>query len=265
MKKISVYLIIAVLGFSLVSSPALAVVGGDQLSQASGSSSASVAKTRSAVDKQLDNRIEDLGKLLARINEFKNISGTDKSAMVAIVNGLISNLSNLREEIDSTSSTTVISNARESVSKYYRVYGLIMPQLNIVGAADRMTTSVSAMLIVASKLEMRLNSLATSSQITQANITSAQNTLNSLKDKLVDAQRQAQEAVSLVAPLVPDQGDKATMTSNLAAIKEARVKIRQTFNSLIGAKNDATTIMKLLAKADKDPGQATSTAPAETN
>jgi hypothetical protein len=181
-----------------------------------------------------------------------------------MLNGLIGNLNSLKTEIETTSSTTLITSAREIVGQNYRVYALLMPQLNTIAAADRMTTMVSMMNIVGAKIETRLGSIATSTDITTANLATAQKSLVDMKTKLADAQKFAQEAVSLVAPLVPDQGDKAVFDQNLTVLKEAKSKIKSAQASLVSAKKSAEAVLKIIGK-DKSFGKKMGTTTPETN
>lgn len=219
-----------------------------------------IQKVRTSADKELDKRIEDLEKLKARILEFKNISSAEKQSIITFIDNLVVTLKNLRTEIDTTTSTTTLKEARESITKNYRVYALVMPQLNILANADRMTTMVSMMAVVGSKLELRLNQVATSSVITSANLALARKSLDNFKAKIADAQIQSQKAVELVAGLVPDQGEKEIIDSNTEALKGARAKLKIAQNNLVTARKEAESIIKLLGKEKKvKPVQASTT------
>ena len=210
-----------------------------------------ISKAKTTADKQLDQRIENLEKLKDKVNKFKNVSDNDKSSIIAIVDELISKLNILRNTIETATSTDAIKEARSYVTENYRVYALLNPELNIIASADRINTMISMMNIVGAKLETRLSTLATSSDITSANITSAAKALVDLKTKLVSAQTKVQESMKIVQPLMPDQGDKAVMESNQKALKDARAKIKLANTDLIGAKKDVETIMKILGKEKK--------------
>jgi hypothetical protein len=90
-------------------------------------------------------------------------------------------------------------------------------------------------------------------------LTAANKSLQSMKDRLVQSQMDAQSAVNLVAPLLPDQGDKAVAESNLLVMKDARLKIKSAQTNIVNAKKDAETITKLLAKEKRDQKTASST------
>jgi hypothetical protein len=208
-------------------------------------------KIRSAADKQLDQRIENLGKLKDKVIKFKNINDNDKNSIIAIIDQLVSKLNTLKNTIDTATSTAVIKESRDSITENYRVYMLVNPELNIIASADRIGTMISMMNIIGAKLETRLGAVGTSSSITSANLTLANKTLADLKAKIVDAQTNIQDAIKMVAPLMPDQGDKAIMESNTKTLKDARAKIKIAHNDLITAKKDSEAIVKILSKDKK--------------
>jgi hypothetical protein len=219
-----------------------------------------IERVKTAADKQLDQRIESLNKLKERVAILKNVNDTDKATINTVIGNVISDLNELRNVIDTATSTEVVKSARETITKNYRVYVLVMPQLSIIASADRMITMVSMLNIVSSKLESRLMQVATSStEITSANLATANKALVDLKAKILQAQTDAQAAVALVAPLVPDQGDKTVAEANLKVMKEARAKIKSAQTNLVTAKKDAETITKILGKEKRMQKTATST------
>lgn len=218
-----------------------------------------VQKLKSAADKTLDQRIENLTKLRDRVILFKNVNDTDKTSIGTVITNVINDLTDLRSFIESATSTEVIKQARENINNNYRVYALISPQLSIIASADRMITTISMLNIVSSKIEVRLSAVATGTDITSANLAAANKSLQSMKDRLVQSQMDAQSAVNLVAPLLPDQGDKAVMESNQLVMKDARAKIKSAQTNIVNAKKDAEAITKILAKERKEQKTATST------
>lgn len=219
-----------------------------------------VEKVKSVADKQLDQRIENLIKLKERVMAYKNVSDTDKTTIVTVIGNVISELNDLKSTIENATSSDVVKESREKITKNYRVYALVMPQLSLIASADRMTTMVSMMNIVATKLENRLGQVATGTDITTQNLASANKSLADLKAKLVQAQSDAQSAVTLVSQLVPDEGDKTVMESNQKALKDARAKIKSAQTNLVTAKKNAEAITKILGKEKKkDIKNATTT------
>lgn len=205
-------------------------------------------RVKTTADKMLDQRIESLNKLKERLTQMKNLSDTDQAALNTVINNVINDLNNVRTNIETATSTESAKEARESITKKYRVYALLMPQLNIIASADRITTMVSMMNIVTAKLESRLSSASTTSSLSITDLNTANKALVEVKTKLADAQNNAQSAVTQVSGLIPDDGDKAIADSNLKSLKEARSKLKTAQSSLVTAKKNAESVMKVLGK-----------------
>jgi hypothetical protein len=104
------------------------------------------------------------------------------------------------------------------------------------------------------KLEIRISAAKTAGKDT----TKLETTLADLKTKLVDAQTQYNGAVSAVVPLVPDQGDKATMDANKAAFAKARSFMKLAMDDFKAARVDIRTLV-LGVEAMKIDANATTT------
>jgi hypothetical protein len=204
------------------------------------------AKERTQSDKEIDRRIADLNKLITRVQQFRNIPPSQTSSIVATIQGLITNLNNLKTEIDSTASSTVLKNDKQAITQANRIYALAIPQLQIVASADRMITIVSMMTAVGTKIQTRL-----AQEPTVAAMPAVQTAFTDYSAKLNDSKSLAEAAFAQVSPLVPDQGDKAKMTANTAALKDARTKLQTAQKDLKAARKDAETIIQALVKADK--------------
>ena len=212
-------------------------------------------------EKEVSVRIDSLNNLVTRIQDLRNVSDAQKASIVATIQGLITNMNNLHDEITTgdISSTTLKADV-QSITQNYRVYALAIPQLNIFAAADRITTVINMMTVVGSKLQTRL---AAASGV--PSMTALQTDLTDLGAKLTDAGTQVQSAVGSVSPLTPDQGDKTKMASNTAALKAARANIQTAQKDLTAARKDVQTIITALVKSDKagtvKVGTATTTSP----
>jgi len=197
---------------------------------------------------EIDARVTSLNGLITRISQFKNVSDAQKSTIAATVQALITDLTALKGKIAADTSTTTMKTDVQSVTKDYRVYALVMPQLSIVAASDRVVT-ISAMLAqISAKLQTRLG---------MTNMNSLQANLTDLNAKITDAAAQAQAAVGAVSALMPDQGDKTVLASNTATLKDARSKIKTATTDLAAARKDVQTIIQALVKADKAMGSTT--------
>ena len=197
-------------------------------------------------DTEIENRIDNLTKLIARLTSSNNINATQAAAISAELQGEITNLNAIKARIDSATSTAGIQNDLKDVIGGSRVYVLVMPQANITAAADRALNVVTIMNTVLAKLQTRVSAdtLAATSTVVQGYITDAQ-------AKLGDATTQANTAISTVAALTPDNGDKTKQASNLAALKTARTAIQKAQQDIVAARKDIRNITKTLAKNDR--------------
>ncbi len=204
------------------------------------------AKLVEKSNKEIDQRIESLNKLTARVNEMRRLTDAQKSGIITQIQGLVTSLTTLKTKIaiDMTASSTdqsVLKEDMESITKSYRIYALIMPQIHIIATVDRIATLGSSLTTVGTKLQTRID-LATTTDTTVLKAT-----LVSYTTHIANANTQAQAALNLVLPLVPDNGDKAVQDKNMAALKEARANIKKAMEEIALARKDAETIIKALS------------------
>jgi hypothetical protein len=197
-------------------------------------------------------RIRSLNSLLGRIGGMSKLSASDKSEITTEVQNLISELTTLQAKIQvdasstptgqagDLSSTTPLRMDMQSITKDYRVYALVIPQLEILGAADRAETIVTSLNTVSTKLQTRISADQTAGD----NVASLQASLSDLTAKAADAQTQAAAAISSTEALVPDQGDTTVAASNTAALKAARADIQTADSDIKAATADVQSIVK---------------------
>ncbi|MFA6006188.1 MAG: hypothetical protein WC764_00425 [Candidatus Paceibacterota bacterium] len=205
-------------------------------------------------DKQIDARIADLNTLMARVQEMKNVSADQKTSIAADVQNNVGELTALKAKIDADTELATAREDEKSILGSYRVYALIIPRGHLIAAADRIATLVGMMTTLSGKLQTRINEAQTAGK----DVTALQTALTDLNAKLADASIQASAAINYVAPLVPDNGDKAVAKANQAALKSARADIKVGTSDLHDARKDIETIMKGL-KAFNKTSEATST------
>ena len=192
--------------------------------------------------KDVDNRIQSLQSLVTRIQGLKNVSDTEKTALENDLQTEITNLTNIKSRMSADSSTTTLRADIQSTIGGSRIYALVIPKTNILAAADRVSTIVGMMNTVATKLQTRLTNATSTSDTT-----TAQSALADFNAKVSDANTQASAAAAEVIPLVPDNGDKTKLASNIATLKDARTKIQAAGKDLIAAREDIKNILKVVS------------------
>src|SRR5262249_493612 len=125
-----------------------------------------------------------------------------------------------------------------SFTKSYRIYLLILPQANIMAAADRAETTASLFSTLSSQLQTRI------AAATSGNVSTLNASLSDMNAKIADANFQAQAAIETLTPLKPGNGDKTVFASNQTTLKDARSKIKTAVADLVGARQDARSIVQ---------------------
>ncbi len=226
----------------------------NRFGQGATSTATRITNMQNSGNKEIDSRVQNLNKLLTRVQDFKKVSDTDKSGIVSSIQSEIATMTNLKNKIDADNSTTTLRGDVQSITKEYRIYALVIPRVNIIAAADRIGTIADMLTSIASKLETRL---ATTTSI--SNLSSLQASLTDMKSKIADAKTQAAAAASEVSSLQPDNGDQNILKTNTATLKDARTKIQTANADLVTARKDSQTIIKSLRGTAASPVSATST------
>jgi len=189
---------------------------------------------------EIDRRVTSLQDLLTRTGEIKNLTDQDKASIATAINTQITALTALKVKIAADTDEATLKTDLESITSSYRIYALVLPQIRIIAAADRVVTISKELQAIGAKLQARIQAAASAG----ADMTAANASLTAYATKLGDAQTQAQAAVTEIAGLVPDNGDATVMASNTAALKDARTKIQAAQQDIVAARKDAETIRK---------------------
>lgn len=196
-------------------------------------------KMRNHGEASIDARINNLTKLIARLDDAKRLTTDAKTSLTGTLNTQIDALKALKVKIEAEGTTTLKEDV-SSVSKDFRIYALVMPKAAITAAADRIMTIAGQMEAFSSKVKARIDAASAAG----TDVTASQTAYADFTAKVADAKVQAQAAVSLVATLTPDEGDKTKMEANTTALKNAKAKIDAAQADLKAARADIGTILK---------------------
>jgi len=202
----------------------------------------SLANAKSRADAEIERRINNLNSLASRINSMKLLSASEKTALQASINTQVTALTNLKAKIDAETVAANVKTDLQSITKDYRIYLLVLPQVRIAAAADRVETIISDVQTLAPKLQARI----TASQSAGKDVTSANSAYADMQAKIADANTQATAAVNETASLMPDQGNASVEASNKAALKDASAKLKTATADLKAARADIATILKVV-------------------
>jgi hypothetical protein len=198
-----------------------------------------VENLKNRANTEIDKRVKSLNEQITGIQFFKKISDSDKTNLINQIQKEITDMESIRTKIQSDTDLNTLRTDVQSVTKNFRVYLLFMPRIAILGAADRVFYVSDNMTSEEGKLQDRIK---------VSGLTSLQTTLDDAKAKIASARTGAQNAIDLVLPLNPDNGDKTVLESNLAALKSAREEFKKAHQDLITVMKDFKEIVKWLKK-----------------
>lgn len=257
MKKTSSTTIGALLGTSLMLAPlfALAQAAGVNTSVNANAttpvanvqmSASAMTAAKARADRELDRRVGALTDAQVRVQAMQKVTPTFKDNISTALEAQISAFNALNAKIQAETDAATLKADVQSITESYRVYALVLPQVRIAAAADRLVTVTTMMQTLGTKLAARVQAAGNAG----ADITALTATVNDLGSKITSANTSAQAAVSVSAALVPDQGDKQKMAENAAVLKDARAKLTAAHADLKAARKDIDTLVKGLKKVE---------------
>ena len=207
-------------------------------------------------NQEIDRRTKALKTLADRIQLMKRLTDSQKTMIVSEINAQIDALNSLKTKIAGETDITALRADAKLIAESYRIFALIIPQSHIMIAADRIATIADTMTSVGVKLQAAI----TAAQAEGKDTAASQTALADMTAKIADAKAKTQEAQSIAAVLVPDNGDQAKFKANKDALKQAQSKIQAAHQSLVAARHDMQSIMRALhIVGEIKSGSATST------
>lgn len=213
------------------------------------------ARLQTRADKEIDRRITGLNKLQEKIQGMKKVSDTEKAGFATTIQGQINLLNNLKVKINADIDAATIKTDVQSITKAYRIYALILPQVEIFAAADRLATTVDLLLDYADKLQTRI----TAAQDAGKDVSALQSLLADMKNKIAEASVKSASATIGIVGLKPDNGDKTVMESNLKALKTAKNDIKVGTQDIKDANKLGLKIRTGLKASEKPTATSTAT------
>jgi uncharacterized coiled-coil protein SlyX len=210
--------------------------------------SAALTKIITKADAEIARRMESLNALTTRVNEMKKIGETDKAGLIQKIKTVQDDLTALKTKIDSATDLATLREDAKSITSSYRVYMLVLPQVHVLAAADRMDAIIASLTAVGVKLNARILEAQTAGKDTAA----LQKLMDDFNAQLADARKQTDAAKGHVSGLVPDEGDASVQKTNASELKIARADIKVAHEDFTNARKDAEGILKGL----KDMGYA---------
>jgi hypothetical protein len=197
---------------------------------------------KAKADQAIAKRIESLNRLITKINGMEKLPADAKATYVAKAQTNISNLTTLRVKIAADTDLAVLKADAASITKAYRIYMLVIPQVRIMANADRLNVAGNEATTNATSLQTRINTAASAGK----DITSLNAQLVSMNAKIAQAHTNADQSKAAVTSLVPDNGNETMIASNKAALENGKKLAQSASSSLKSAREDARSINKSL-------------------
>ena len=179
-------------------------------------------RLQTKASQEITRRITALNKLQTKVQGMKRISTADKSSFTTTIQSQINLLNNLQTKISADADAATLKADVQSITKAYRIYALILPQVEITAGADKLASTTVSVSMLYTKLQTRITTV----QSAGGNVATLQTLLADMQAKITDANTQSANATAGVANLKPDNGDKTIMAANTAALQAARTDIK---------------------------------------
>ena len=235
---------LAVAGLLLVSSATFATAAGPAVASgpagkgvcaaqaAAVKAGASIATLRAFGDCEIARRDSTLDKLASKISGSKVLTSSDASALSSEVASTRSGLAALKATIDAETSPATLKVEVRRIATDYRVYLLVVPQVNLVNGADGVAAAKAAFDKVSANLTARIASAKAAGKDT----TAAQADLDAMNAAVAQAVGLAAPVPAALLPLTPAQYNGGTAGP---AIKSAGAALVQARGLLKSARSDA--------------------------
>lgn len=209
---------------------------------ASAKITAQTERLRTVGQKEIDRRVVALNALTARINDLKRLNTEAKTSVTTSLKAQADALTQLKTKIAADTDEATLKTDVQAITDAYRVFALVLPQSRIVIMADNEVYVADALLTLGSKLDARIKTAEAAGK----DVATLKADLTELGTKATDAKTQSQAAITLIANLTPDGGDKTKMAENTKALTDARAKLRVGQSDLKDARTAAMKITQAL-------------------
>lgn len=172
-------------------------------------------------------RTNSLSVLKTKIQKTK-LTDTQKSSLVATIDGRITSLNALAEQLPQTKTVEEARKLVESIYSGYRIYAIVIPQIDRMMKFDELTNYVTKLnLVTFAEVQKRIDA----DKARGKEVTNWQNNLNAAKDMVPMIQTKIDMLRAKVAGLQP--ADYPTSSKTIFAdIKTGIASVRQDISTL---------------------------------
>jgi predicted nucleic acid-binding Zn-ribbon protein len=192
-----------------------------------------VSDLKNRAQTEITRRLNYLNQLITELGSMKKLSSADKTSLTSQIQTQIDGLNSLQTKINAdTDLTTLRADVKSVITNYY-IFAFFRVQIDLLLAADRMSTTTDNFMAVYTKLQTRINAAGTQGK----DVTQLNTWLSDMQVKLNDAKSQYQAAETELNGLTA-QG----YPGNKSSLLDARGKIKAGATDLKAAYIDAVSI-----------------------
>lgn len=215
------------------SAPTSAVASGPCAAQwLAVSTDPSLANLQALGNCEINRRLTTLANLKAGVSTWPSLTASDRSALLAEIQSTASGLTALEASIDAD---TTVAAARADLAKIapdYRVYLLVVPQVELVRGADALMSAVGRFGTLSTQLAARI----AAEKAAGKDVAAAQAALDAMNANVAQASTMASPLPGQLLPLTPAQYNAGTAGPVLEHAREAELSAR---SLLLAARDDA--------------------------
>jgi hypothetical protein len=201
-----------------------------------------VAALRAFGDCEVNRRFATLNDLSARITASKVMTSSDASALQGEISSTRSGLTSLKASIDSETVLLTLKADIVKIATDYRVYLLVVPQVNLVNAADGVLATQTRFAQVNTNLAARIASAKAAGKDT----TAAQADLDAMNAAVAKAVSLATPLPAALLPLTPAQYNGGTAGPVINNARAALLSARDQLKAAIADANACRAALKAL-------------------
>jgi hypothetical protein len=187
---------------------------------------ATVEAARAFGDCEIGRRVATLDALSAKVSASKVLTSADAAALQSEIASTKTGLTSLKASLDSETSLPALKVDIAKIAADYRVYVLVVPQVNLVSAADGVVAAQTRFADMNTKLAARIAAAKAAGK----NTTAAQTALDAMNAAVAKAVDLAQPLPAKLLPLTPAQYNSGTagpiVISARAALGQARDQLK---------------------------------------
>ena len=187
---------------------------------------------------EINRRLATLSTLGNKINSASKLSSADAATLNATVSSDVSALTTLKTQLDGDTTVTAAVTDAQSIITGYRVYALVVPQVDLVKTADDQQVAEDNLEALSTKLAARI----TAEQQKGTNVTALQATFADLDTKTAAAKSTSSTIETSVIGLVPSD-----YNTNHAVLSGDRTELQTAQSDIKTAISDGSSIVSRLS------------------